>query len=562
MKELFSKTIFTLLLVGILAFTICIPSVRPSFETTEGRAIVVEHEITSLEQKRLKQEVGVYGENVDYSQIINGHGTGVRPPTEEEWIDILGNTFIVEKIMLDDSSQIASSVDQTATPWFPPIGNQDGEGSCTAWAVGYYMKTFQEAYEHGWDLSLATWEGGYYGNPTPEYQNRIVSPDFIYHLINGGADGGSSFYDAITLVCGVGASSWETMPYSPLDHTSWPAEAAWREAPRFRGSNTGYEYMWLNDNDDIVSLRNWIASNHLAIIGVDATKYASLTSEDVWTVDNYVNPIVNHANTIVGYDDTRTYWEDGQLRQGAFKIANSWGEGGWENVADGCFWISYKAMKERVRSFMFYRDRTAYTPELFASFHIDHSRRADTIITVGLGSHSTPTVTKSFSQYIDGGYLPFCPNNIIFDVTEFIDVVPTVYNKSFFIQVYDGGSPTTGAILGFAINYAHSEQPPINTVQGSNVYADAVLGQLAVTVYADRYTYHIGDPMYVGLDIVNPGSRATVCLVIWIEKPSAHIEVIRHYHAVALPTGLEYSSPSFMSFTISSIPSGVYTWRA
>lgn len=167
-------------------------------------AKVIEHEITVFEVEKLKEKMGVWQKGSNYNQLIGGHGTGLRPPTDEEWEAIAESSLTVDSVSLN-SIQSASNVDHSTEPWFPPIGNQDGEGSCTCWAVGYYMKTFQEAMEHGWNVAQATWEGGYTGHPTPAYQDKIMSPDFIYHLINGGTDGGSSFYGAIQLVCFIGA---------------------------------------------------------------------------------------------------------------------------------------------------------------------------------------------------------------------------------------------------------------------------------------------------------------------------------------------------------------------
>jgi hypothetical protein len=349
--------------------------------------------------------------------------------------------------------------------------------------VGYYIKTFQEAKEHAWDLSGAAWEGGYYGYPTPSYQNRITSPDFIYHLINGGVDGGSSVNAAIQLVSFVGACSWEKMPYDPSDYTTWPSEAAWTEAPLFRGDSTGYPLAWVDTESGIANLKNWIASQHLAVILVDANKYPSLTSSDFWTLNNYVNPLINHANTIVGYDDGIAYIENGETRHGAFKIANSWGVGfTGEKVADGFYWISYEAMKQRVLYCYFYLDRIGYEPELVASFEISHSKRDECDITVGVGDYSSPLTTKRFSDYVDGGAHPFCPNKILFDVTEFTDVIPTIYGQTYFLRVYDSPvSSTIGTIKSFAIGYVESVDPPISTVNGGYVYAEVLLSQGAGT---------------------------------------------------------------------------------
>ena len=449
---------------------------------------IVEHRITTFEIERLKREIGVWEEGRNYNKIIDGHGTGLQPPTEVEWAKIVEEAFVVDEISwMNQNADPPSSVDHTSSSWFPPIGNQDGEGSCVAFAVGYYMKTFQEAKEHGWNLSGAVWGGGYKGYPTPAYQNRIFSPDFIYHLVNYGVDDGTWADTAMNLVCSIGACTWEKMPNDPDDHTSWPSESAWREAPLYRGNDTGYEYMWLDTDGNITSLKNWIASDHLAAIYVDSRQYASLTSDDIWTVDNYIDPNINHANTIVGYDENIEYTEEEETRHGAFKIANSWGIGfSGDHNYDGCYWISYEAMKRRVQQCYFYRDRITYEPELVASFQIDHSKRAECNITVGIGDKSSPSQTKRLNDYVHGGDHPFCSNNILFDVTEFKDVTPTVYDQLFFLEVYDGGSSTTGTVNKFAIEYTQSQDAPLYTVDNDYVYADVTLLPLETSWIGER----------------------------------------------------------------------------
>ena len=443
------------------------------------KARVAEHRITAVELEELKSKAGVYVEGQNYNQLINGHGTGVRPPTEDEWARIAESAYLVDNVAYSSSPP---SVDQSATPWFPPIGNQDGEGSCVAFAVGYYTKTFQEAKEHAWDLSGAAWEGGYYGYPTQSYQNRIISPDFIYHLVNYGIDDGSSYYNAIRLVCFVGASSWEKMPYDPLDYTTWPSEEAWTEAPLYRGNSSGFQYMYINTDAGLANLKNWIAAENLAIIHIDANKYSGLTSEDLWTTDNYVDPSENHANTVVGYDDNMAYTEGGETHYGAFKVANSWGIGGWENVDDGFYWISYEAMKQQVFEYcMFYYDMIGYKPELAAAFRISHDKRSECQIKIGIGNPAASIASKTFSDYIHGGSVPFCQNNVLFDITELKDEVSSVYNQQYFLEVYDGGTSTTGTIHKFAVEYADSSDAPRQTEDWDDVYLNVTLPPLETT---------------------------------------------------------------------------------
>jgi hypothetical protein len=437
-------------------------------------AVVLGHQVTSSEIQTIRNKVGVSVEGRDYNQIVDGHGTGLRAPTASEWQEISQTAQTVESVAYLNSP---SSVDNSLLSCFPPIGNQGGEGSCVAWAVGYYVKTFQEAQEHGWDLSGATWVGGYSGYPTSSYQDEVMSPDFIYHLINGGVDSGATFEDAINLMCSVGVSSWETMPYSWTDHASWPSEQAWTEASYYRSESSGIHYLGISTDQGLNSLKNWIAADNLAIIGVDAHKIVNqathvslLTSDDMLTLDNYVNPDINHANTIVGFDDSLTYTEGGQQAQGAFKIANSWGIGGWENIDDGFYWISYEAMKQQVGFCMFFDDIIGYQPELTATFRIDHAARGECQIIVGAGSPSSPIATKSFTQHINGGSFPFPSNNIVFDITELGNQLPRLFNESYYLKVRDLGTPMTGTVTGFSVGDTSSSDAPQSTVNNNDVY--------------------------------------------------------------------------------------------
>lgn len=497
-QEMRAQKLGLLLAVAILVFSTLISSFAsayaPNPENTSSSPVingrnanaklkVSSHRITAAELQALKEEFGVSDENKNYNQLVDGHGTGLRAPTADEWQALSENLQITETVSYQSST---STVDNSALPWFPPIGNQDGEGSCVAWSVGYYIKTFQEAKEHGWDLSSAAWIGGYSGAPTASYQNRIMSPDFVYHLINNGVDNGASYDEAINLVCAIGISSWQKMPYNRLDHTTWPSEAAWTEAALYRGNSSGPQHLSLGSDSGLQSLKNLIASGNLATIGVDADKYSLLTPKDVWTLDNYANPDENHANTVVGYDDNFNYTEGGQTRYGAFKIANSWGIGfTGEKISDGFLWISYQAMKQRIESCVFFYDRVDYQPEISATFKIDHSKRDECQITVGVGSATSPIITKSFTQYVDGGSVPFGSSNIVLDITEFKNYVTTLYNQSYFLKVKDVGSTTTGTITKFAVGNSNSTDVPKPTIQNTNVYLNVMYTlinpELAVT---------------------------------------------------------------------------------
>lgn len=225
--------------------------------------------MTNTEFQQLKKTVGTYEERKNYNTIIDGHGTGLIPPSEEQWETIRNQQILIDKIELQNKiTDIPSSHDNSATIWFPPIGDQGSEGSCISWACVYYTKTFQEAIEHNWDLSSCMWEGSHRGQPSTAYQDRIFSPDFVYHQINSGSNNGSTFGRNIDVLEKIGCCTWDKMPNDPDNHTSWPAENAWRQAPLYR-SQTGTKYLFVSTDDGIDNLKKLLVSGNLAIISVN-----------------------------------------------------------------------------------------------------------------------------------------------------------------------------------------------------------------------------------------------------------------------------------------------------
>jgi hypothetical protein len=235
----------------------------------------------------------------------------------------------------------------------------------------------------------------------------------------------------------------------------------------------------------IEDLKQLLVGGNLGIISIDAGYYSSLSSEDLWTVHDYTATGTNHANTVVGFDDDfGPYTEEGDSnRYGAFKVANSWLVGGWENVADGFYYISYECMKQRLGYTMFYENRLNYEPEMVSVFHLTHSRRGECETTVGIGHPLSPGLAKPFDRYdFNGGDHPFPSNLMVMDITEFIPHMSGPADN-FFLRIDDGGSGTTGTIDFFSIerydDYASgvpveihvSPSPPLNTRSTSPVSA-------------------------------------------------------------------------------------------
>ena len=458
----------------------------------EKKVIMTTRSASPDDIEELKARAGVWQPGVDYNPIIEGRGTGLKPPTEEEWAGMVGNFGIVEGIAPPIEGPISASVDHSTSIYFPPIGNQANEGSCVAWATAYYTKTFQEAKEHGWDLSGASWSDG---QPSSAYQDRIMSPDFMYHQINDGLDTGSYYSSAMDLCNRIGVCSWENMPYDSNDHTTWPSEEAWREAPWYR-TDQGYNYLWTyppNNANGITDLKTWLDNGNLAIISIRAEQYANLDANDLWKNDTYSDAAgTNHANTIIGYDDNfGPYTENGQSRTGAFKVANSWATGwGGDNNNDGMFWLSYECMKWDVEYTFLFDDKTSYEPKVLSVFEMSHDKRGECDVSVGIGDPASPISVKDFDDWsngFDGGNEPFPNNKIVFDITEFMDDVPEINGSTIFIKVNDTASATTGSVDSFSVEYysdylnsslfikAVSGDPVVNTDPNNPVNASLTL---------------------------------------------------------------------------------------
>jgi len=429
---------------------------------------------------------GIAGAGDDYNVMINGTGTGLKPPTLNEWNAIASSFYMVDEVAFASPATLSTVKLHNQSKYFPPIGNQGAEGSCVSWSVGYYTKTWQEAKDQDWNLSGATMGGTWPGQPSAAYQDKIMSPDFLYHQVNNGVDGGSYYSDTIFLCQDTGICSWKEMPYNCYNSTSWPSEAAWREAPLYRSMKNATYYMYVQTNATINNLKTWIDGGNLATISINAYRYDSLVNE-VWNNTVQCGSGRNHANTIIGYDDNfGPYQEDGTSRRGAFLVANSWGKG-WsgDSNSDGMYWISYECMRKKVQYVFLMTDMIDYEPKAIALFNITHPVREECTITLGIGSKTSPLATKKrYDSFLyDGGAQPFPSNKMAYDITEFAGSVSTFIGYNYFIKVQDGGSSTTGSIQHFSIELfddystgpTHrftSNDPVVATINGGTVYAE------------------------------------------------------------------------------------------
>ena len=409
--------------------------------------------MTVQEFSHFRTHTGVYAPGRNYNVVIDGFGTGLRPPSAQALEELRSQPVLIDGMQMLRAlgkRSMPDHVDNSATPWFPPIGNQQGEGACVSWATGYYVKTFQEAREHGWDLSAATWSG----TVDASHQPYIFSPDFIYHQVNGGVDEGSYYSDNIDLLHRIGCCTWDRMPYDESDSETWPSEAAWRQAPLYR-SATGFGALWMKSPGALDALKQLLADGNLAVVSVNANLYRDLTDNDLWTTDNYDPDETNHANTIVGYDDAYgPYIENGNaLTYGAFKCVNSWGVGGWETVDDGFISISYACLLERIPFVYSFQNAENYHPTALAVFTLTHEMRGACSVDLGIEGEGAPLVAKPFDDFKDnGGTHPYPVHAMALDISEFSPFITPVTQR-FYLDVQDDASGVGGSIDQFSIEF-------------------------------------------------------------------------------------------------------------
>jgi hypothetical protein len=196
---------------------------------------------------------------------------------------------------------------------FPEPGSQGQQGSCTAWAVGYALRSYYEGMRQGWDVNDKTHQ---------------VSPASIYNRLNqgrGNCSTGTAISDALKLLKNTGAVDLNNFPYSPNTCSQVPmietqSSNLWRIAD--------WRRVDMKRPDDI---KGELARENPVVFGMDVSKsLQDLRSENIYDDTDSARD-GGHAMVIVGYSDARQ----------AFKVMNSWGTD-WAD--DGFGWISYRAV--------------------------------------------------------------------------------------------------------------------------------------------------------------------------------------------------------------------------
>lgn len=409
------------------------------------------HLATVVDIEDMKKEIGIRDPKKNYNQIINGYGTGLAPPTLEEWNLMVGDLHIVDEVNLAKGVPLPTAQDLSLDPCFPKVGSQGQQGSCAAWATTYYTYGFLEAKDNGWtEASL--------GN-----QSQLLNPGWTYNKVNAGWDGGSNALNNGNILRDWGCPSWFTMPYyddgqshsdtnypgvfdpyNDTDIVDWGDESAFREAPLHRAN--GPVYLPYDGATIISDLKSLLDSGLPITFRIDADEYSNGFADGNYTISSleYNSPTCNHLNTIIGYDNG--ILDDGEL--GAFRVVNSWGD--WWGDG-GYFWLTYDALKEigdlgQLATY-YMTDKAEHQPSLTAVWKLSSNGTRNADIDLGVGNYGSPLDTKSpYFRHVAHDF----PTFMCIDITKFEDEYLAGTND-FFLKIGSGTSSST--ISDFWVEY-------------------------------------------------------------------------------------------------------------
>ncbi len=234
-----------------------------------------------------------------------------------------------------DPSSLPPVVDYSGSQFLPPVGEQH-ENSCVGWAVGYYLRSYQQAKDFMWEVK----------QNDLIISDHVFSPTFIYNQINSGIDNGSSLADASQLVLDTGVATMFDFPYISGDFYTRPSEAAILSAHPHRVKEWHRLFSkYDTSNQEIVQrIKEYLNTGDLVVAGSNigySFNYPHKGTNGISIITTERNTPLKHAYVIAGYDDTFIS-SDGT---GAFIILSSWGKD-WGD--QGFCHISYDAFTKNV----------------------------------------------------------------------------------------------------------------------------------------------------------------------------------------------------------------------
>ena len=453
------------------------------------------HDMTMSEMTALREAWGVRDSSSDYNVIVDGFGTGLAPPSAEGWLSMVGKVRVLDSIDYDLGS-IPGSFDLSVLPTFPVVGNQRTQPSCSAWAAAYYAYGFQEAVDNGW---VQAGEGA---------EDQLISPSWTYSRSNDGRDLGSSMDENMMVIADWGAPTLSTMPFDEYEYLYWGPPEAFREAPAHRAAEVfTIVYSGQSTIDEIKTL---VTEGIPVTFGIDAYQYYNFEGDWILSSEEYNSTSLNHAQTIVGFDDNVTDDND----TGAFRVVNSWGSS-WGD--SGFYWLTYDTMIELGdidRAVLNYvTDIEDYVPSTILTWHFDPGPSRAASMEVGIGPPSAPVESKVPFFTYDSFQTHLYPEFMSLDVSEFSDSYDAG-EEDFYISI--GTSLSKGYLTSFKVSLHEGAFIPGSPTHSSGQSPDVPteMNPFTVTNSLHYYTFMSADEAMdsSGLEFLSTGEASWVAV--------------------------------------------------
>jgi len=379
---------------------------------------------------------------------------------------------------------LPTTKDNSASPYFPYVFNQSGWSCNQASSVGYLFTYEMNAIRDVSASSLA----------------NLYPPSFVWNFLNGGSgDNGVSYFDSWEVIRTNGIPSYEVYGAYP-GPTRWiSGYSEYYEGMKNRidelfsidvGNPEGLNTLkhWINDHMD-GSPNGGVANFQIGSGGMKAVQIP----EGLYEAGRYVmtrfNPIVGHAMTFVGWNDSvrHDFNEDGLYTNnidinddgivdmkdweiGAMLTINSWGENWPAEFERGRVYVPYRMLAMNSdeggiweSSVTVMRPKKEYSPKLTIKASVTHTKRNQIKIIAGVAQNfaaAEPDMVLEFPFFnFQGGGLPM--GGVVepggeslefgLDITPLLNHINPNLPAKFFLEVYhqEGEEPNGSGKVDF-----------------------------------------------------------------------------------------------------------------
>ena len=420
-----------------------------------------------------------------------------------------------------EAAALPKAVDNSVSPYFPPIIDQRGNSCAQASGIGYLY-----TYEVNRLLNR---------NASDSPDNRFAY-QYSWNMVNGGNNEGGFVDEGLTLALRYGimtesdygtSSTYQFRWASGFDKYLRAMQYRSREILTFEGS-VDLMKRWLYDAGD--------GSAHGGILTFSGTSTG-------WKIDNdYQGPSEtgyhslltslatsgSHAMTIAGYDDTVTYTDNsGTVHEGAFIVVNTWGSYSHDK---GRYYLPYDFFRDSTVPNSVLSDNVValrvqnYSPLVVLKVKLDYTSRNDLRFGMGCSEDKKANRPKQFSYSYafnhQGGDYPMQGSGESSVIEIALDLTEALADRSANYPVYFlnivrsmvGKSKGEGRLLSLSVIDYRSGEPvemecseslPVQLEDGDNIFAIRAADLLKTTASPISYLDDLGNVVPRAYEIID-----------------------------------------------------------